>query len=157
MSARGKELAEEMRREHEKAAAAIFERRNRGSRDGGGRSSSRAPSTSVSASSSSPGVVTLDLHGLHVAEGVTAVEHAVEEARRRRKETAGAAATTLTATTTETTTPTLLRLVVGVGKHTTHGAGRVARLPVAVKAKLDEMRVPWREVAGAEGTVLAYP
>lgn len=146
MSAKGKELAEEMRREHERAAAVIFERRNAGA-------SASASSTSVSAS----GVVTLDLHGLHVAEGVAAVERAVEEARRRRKEKSTTTATTATTASTAPPPQALLRVVVGVGKHTTHGAGRVARLPLAVKAKLDEMRVPWREAAGAEGTVLAYP
>lgn len=148
MSARGKELAEEMRREHEKAATMIFERRNR--EEGGSSSSSSRAASAASASTSSSVIVTLDLHGLHVAEGVAAVERAVEEARRRRNEK--------TVTTATTTTPqTLLRVVVGVGKHTTHGAGRVARLPLAVKAKLDELHVPWREAAGAEGTVLAYP
>ena len=138
LGAEGRRLAAEMRAEHERAAALIFSSRNAG----GTRGVASSPS-----SVSSDSTITMDLHGLHVAEGVAAVERAVERARENKSHIAASKPTT-----TKTTT---LHLIVGVGKHTTHGAGRVARLPLAVKSKLDELEVEWEE-GKVEGLVSAF-
>jgi len=135
LGAEGRRLAAEMRLEHERAAALIF--------------SSRNNDEDASSSSSSDSVITLDLHGLHVAEGVAAVERAVERAREKRD---GNASTKTKTTTKRTTT---FNFILGVGKHTTHGAGRVARLPLAVKNRLDELGVEWEE-GRVEGMVTAF-
>lgn len=69
------------------------------------------------------GVTTVDLHGLHVSEAIGLVDALVEEARQRRERR--------------------LRLVVGRGQHT-RGAP-AARLPAAVRQRLEQLGLAVRE------------
>ena len=153
-----------MRAEHERAAALIFESRNgarargRGGGGGGGGPSSSLPSSSLPPSPlPSSSVVTLDLHGLHVSEGVAVVERAVARARGQSSSSSGSSSSGNggAAVAANKTKKTALNLILGVGRHTTHGAGRVARLPLAVKSRLDELDVEWEE-GRVEGMVTAF-
>ena len=146
LGAQGRGFAAEMREEHERAAASIFESRNNAH-------SPPLPSSSR-ASPRSDSVITLDLHGLHVAEGVAAVERAIERAREESRGGSGGGRGGAAAS-ARAARATTLKLIVGAGRHTTHGAGRRARLPLAVKSKLDELGVEWEE-GRVEGMVAAF-
>ena len=146
LGAQGRGFAAEMREEHERAAASIFESRNNAH-------SPPLPSSSR-ASPRSDSVITLDLHGLHVAEGVAAVERAIERAREESRGGSGGGRGGAAAS-ARAARATTLNLIVGAGRHTTHGAGRRARLPLAVKRKLDELGVEWEE-GRVEGMVAAF-
>jgi hypothetical protein len=146
LGAQGRGFAAEMREEHERAAASIFESRN---------NAHSPPLSSSSRASPRPdSAITLDLHGLHVAEGVAAVERAIERAREESRGGSGGGRGGA-ATSARAARATTLNLIVGAGKHTTHGAGRRARLPLAVKSKLDELGVEWEE-GRVEGMVAAF-
>ena len=122
LGAKGRQHNERMKDLHDVAAQEIFQSRNKNGIAGG-------RSDTSSSSSSGAATTMIDLHGLHVSEAVRYLEETMAVIKRKHANQQRSGA------------KVVLRVVVGVGSH-----GKVrARVPTAVKQRLDELQVEYIE------------